>query len=98
LHSSEDVEKIRQAIMRYRELLDILKTRTDEAESCYSALFAGLSQEQRGLPEKAMHREAALLALDDLEPLRRSLLGARFGLRDLERAFEETYNAIAPQE
>ena len=94
----EQVEKIRQAIMRYRELLDVLKARTEHAERRYSALFAQLSAEQMNLPEKARQGAAALIALEDLDPLRRALLGAQFDLRDLERAFEETYHHIAPEE
>jgi hypothetical protein len=95
----EQVEKVRQAIMRYRELLDLLHERTDNAERAYGALFDRLTEEQRAtLPEKLQQREAALVALEDLEPLRRALLRAQFAMRDFERAFEEIYNNVAPQE
>lgn len=95
----EQVEKVRQAIMRYRELLDVLHMRIGSSEQRYAALFTQLAEEQRNtLPEKALQREAALLALADLEPLRRALLSAAFDMRDMERAFEETYNNIAPDD
>jgi chromosome segregation ATPase len=97
MHDPEQVEKVRQAIMRYRELLDLLKARTETAERRYAALFSELDEAQRALPEKLQQREAALRALDDLEPLRRAALRMHFDLRDLERAFEEVYGNIAPE-
>jgi ADP-ribose pyrophosphatase YjhB (NUDIX family) len=94
----EQVEKIRQAIMRYRELLDVLHNRAQSGERGYASLFDLLPQEQQAaLPEKMLQREAALLALADMEPLRRAVLRARFDMRDMERAFEELYNNIAPE-
>ncbi|MDX2161049.1 MAG: hypothetical protein SF162_06960 [bacterium] len=99
MHEPEQIEQVRQAIMRYRELLDVLRERTAQAEKAYSALFAAIPPEQReSLTEKLLQREAALIALEDMEPLRRALLRAQFDLRDLERAFEETYGNIAPDE
>lgn len=92
----EQMEKVRQAIMRYRELLDVLRARTEASERRYAALFSGLDDRQRALPEKLQQREAAIHALDDLQPLRRAALRTQFDLRDLERAFEELYEHIAP--
>lgn len=94
----EQIEKLRQAIMRYRELLDIAHARLAQAEKRYERLFAGLDDAQRALPEKQQQRAAALIALDDRSELQRALLQLQFDLRDLERAFEETYNHIAPED
>lgn len=95
----ELLEKIRQAIMRYRELLNLVHGRVASAESGYEALFHRVPEEKRAsLREKDLQREAALLALEDLEPLRRAVLKVHFDLREMERAFEELYNLIAPEE
>jgi hypothetical protein len=98
MFDEEEIEKVRQAIMRYRELLDLLHVRAGYAERAYEGLFAGLTGEQRALPEKLRQREAAVAALNDLEPLRRAALSIHFDLRDLERAFEDLYGNIAPEE
>lgn len=96
---AEQLEKVRQAIMRYRELLDVLHGRIASAERNYAALFNGLTDEQRAsLPEKERQREAARRALDDMEPLRRALLHMAFDMRDMEHGFEDAYNNIAPDE
>jgi ABC-type transport system involved in cytochrome bd biosynthesis fused ATPase/permease subunit len=94
----EDIEKIRQAIMRYRELLDVAKSRLIQHEQIYERLFTELTPEQRALSEKLQQREAAIIAIEDLDPLRQALLRASFDLRDIHREFEETYNNIAPQD
>jgi hypothetical protein len=94
----EDIEKIRQAIMRYRELLDVASARLKQHEQIYERLFTQLTPEQRALSEKLQQREAAIIALENLDPLRQALLGASFDLRDIHRAFEETYNNIAPED
>ncbi len=50
--NDEQIEKIRQAIMRYRELLDILQQRLAQGEKDYAALFDLLTTEQKtGLEE-----------------------------------------------
>lgn len=95
----EPIEKVRQAIMRYRELLEQLKVRLANAERAYEALFKDVSEEQRSsLPHKALQREAAVIALEDLTPLRNAALRMQFDMRDLEHGFEELYNNIAPEE
>jgi hypothetical protein len=97
MSDSEQLEKVRQAIMRCRELLDLLNARAASGERAYAALFAALPQEQRdSLPEKLLQREAARLALEDLEPLRRAVLRLRFDVREIEKGFEELYDHIAP--
>lgn len=96
MSQEEDVEKVRQAIMRYRELLDVLNARIHQAEKRYQALFAVIPAEKKTLPLKALQREAALLALDDMEPLRKATLAVYYDLHDMTKAFEEVYNNIAP--
>lgn len=95
----EQVERVRQAIMRYRELLDLLHNQLENSERRYASLFDQLTEEQRAsLPEKLRQREAALWALADMEPLRRAVLRMRFSMRDMERDFEQIYNHIADDE
>ncbi len=43
IHSSEDVEKARQGIMRMRELLDLLHERLAAGERAYERFFEGLA-------------------------------------------------------
>jgi hypothetical protein len=98
MHDSEQIETVRQAIMRYRELLDILGLQLERSERAYNALFDSLPQDQRDtLPEKQLQREAAIVALEDLEPLRRAVLRLRFDTRDIERESEALYNNIATE-
>lgn len=95
----EHIEKVRQAIMRYRELLDQLKIRLANGERTYESLFKDVSEQQRSsLPHKALQREATIIALEDLTALRNAALRMQFDMRDLEGAFEELYNNIAPEE
>lgn len=95
--TQEDTEKIRQAIMRYQELMELLQQRFASGKKRYEALFSAIPAEQRAtLHEKALQREAAVIALEDLEPLRRTVLQMMLGMRDLHREFEELYNNIAP--
>ncbi len=90
-------DKLRQAIMRYRELMDIAQAMMTRAERDYQQLFAGVPEQARAtLAEKALHGEAAKLAMDDLKPLQDALLRLRFGLHDLSKEFEQTYNNTVP--
>jgi uncharacterized protein YhaN len=92
-------EKIRQAIMRYRELLDLLRAQLEHSERAYARLFNGIDTDTRStLPEKALQGEAARLALADLEPLRRAVLHMQFEMRGFEQGFEELYGKIAVDE
>lgn len=92
--AAESVEKMRQAVMRYRELLDHLRLRLDSSERDYAALFAALTPEERTLGEKQQQGLAALPLLEDRKPLETALLRIQFDCRDLERAFEELYGII----
>lgn len=91
----EELERARQAIMRYRELLDILRLRLEEGEQRYSRLFAHLSPEETaGKPEKERQRLAAYDVLRDSTALERAVLQSQFDARDLEREFEHLHHII----
>jgi hypothetical protein len=93
---SDAHEKMRQAVMRYRELLDLMTAHMAEGEHAYAALFAPLPDEVReGWPEKAQQGEAARLLLDDAEPLRRAVLTLRFNAREMEKEFEALYDRLS---
>lgn len=91
----ERTEKVRQEIMRFRELLTIMRERLNRAERRYADLFAGLpTNEVAGLKEKDLQWKAAESLLADDSALGKAVLQARFDARELERAFEELYDII----
>jgi len=87
----EDRERLRQAVMRFRELLDIMRLRLEHGEKAYTALFKNLTPEA-GLKEKEMQGLVADMLLSDSTPLQNAALDMRFFARDLERAFEEVHD------
>lgn len=94
-HTSDEIERIRQAIMRWRELLDILASRQEASEAAYAALFQHLSEDERAvLKEKEQQWRIAEQIAEDTEELRRGLLKMRFAMRDLEREFESTHDNL----
>ena len=95
MHDPERVEKMRQAVMRLRELLDIMAAQLDEGERAYARLFAHLKPEDvEGLKEKERQGLAALALLDDPSALSNAALNLRFAARELERDFEQLYDNI----
>lgn len=98
MRSREEVEKVRQEIMRFRELLDIMQGIVQRGERSYEKLFTGLDKaETDGLKEKDRQWKAAEIHVNDLEALSRAVMQMRFDSRDLERAFEELYNIITAE-
>jgi hypothetical protein len=96
---SEKTEKVRQAIMRWRELLDILEACRQQSEANYQSLFERLSPNERAtLKEKDQQWTIAAQLVDDPEQLKRALLKIRLSLRGLERDFDETYNNLVEME
>lgn len=96
---AEALEKKRQAVMRLRELLDHMHLKLEEGERSYARLFAQLPEEERQKTrEKATQGKVAQLLLDNPRPLENAILQMQFDARDLERAFEELYNIIAPED
>jgi hypothetical protein len=91
----EAIEQKRQAIMRFRELLDILCMYLDKGEAAYAALFANLTPEQMaGLSEKEHQRLAAHEVLANPTPLGHALLDLRGEMHNLERDFEQVYDNV----
>lgn len=92
---TEALEKARQAVMRFRELLDILAQQVQEGEEAYARLFAALDPaETDGLQVKEVQRLAARAIVADPEPLRRAALVQGFGCRNLERDFTQVHDAL----
>jgi hypothetical protein len=94
----EHTEKVRQEIMRFNELIAIMRSRLAEGERAYNALFANFSAEEI---ESTKHKDLQLkLAeqMDDLTELKRGVSTMRFAARELEKAFEELYDIIVTGE
>ncbi|MBZ0290615.1 MAG: hypothetical protein K8I30_23525 [Anaerolineae bacterium] len=95
----EEIEKMRQAIMRYRELLDLLQIRMNAANADYERLFAHLSPEERAKkPEKDLQGLAALEVLNDRDAFQRAVMRMQFAARDFEREFEQVYHNTLPED
>ena len=91
----EEIEKVRQEIMRFRELLNIMRLKLDEGERAYGQLFANVSpEEMTTMKEKDLQGKVAREIIGNLTPLSNAVLKVRFDARELERAFEELYNII----
>jgi hypothetical protein len=88
----EHLEKMRQAVMRMRELLDILHGQTQQAEKGYAKLFAHLSEAEQAKPEKDRQRLAALPLLDDAAPLSQLALTMRWQMHEMNKEFEQLYD------
>ncbi len=92
---AEQIEKLRQGIMRLRELLDLLRADLETGEQAYARLFADCTPEDRAtLKEKDLQRQAALALLDNSSPLRDAALHLRFAARNLERDFEQLHDNL----
>ena len=93
--SAEAVEKARQEIMRFRELLDVFRARLDAGERNYAQLFADVPAEDKAsLPEKELQRKAAYSVLEDRSALSQAVLTMRFQARELEKELEQLYDII----
>jgi len=91
----EKVEKVRQAIMRYRELLNIMRLKVEQGERRYNQLFAGISEEEvKNTKEKDLQRKVALQILEDVSPLTKAVLQSQYDAREMHQAFDELYNII----
>src|SRR5260221_8245310 len=94
-HSAEEIEKVRQEIMRFRELLNIMRVKLEEGERAYSKLFSDFSPEEiAGTKEKDLQGKAAQKLLPNVSPLRKAVMQMRFEARNLEHAFEELHDTI----
>lgn len=97
-YDPDTIEVLRQGVMRFRELLDILQAQLDEGEQAYTALLARLSDEETaGMSEKAIQGLVAETLQDDPRPLGEAALNMRFHMRNMERDFEQLHdNVMAP--
>ncbi len=95
MNYEEQLERARQGIMRFRELLDLLHAEIDEAERRYADLFAQCTPEEREtLKEKDLQLRAAIPLVEDPAPLGDAALHMRYITRNLERDFEQIYDNI----
>jgi hypothetical protein len=93
--NSAEIERQRQAIMRFRELLDLLRQSLDQGEAAYAALFASLSTElMESMAEKERQGLAAHEVISNREILSRPLLRLRLRMRALESDFEQVYDHV----
>ncbi len=91
----EQIERLRQGIMRFRELLDILTERVAEGERSYAQLFADCSpEEMETLAEKELQRRAAIHLFDDPSKLGDAATHLRFVCREFEREFEQVHDNV----
>jgi hypothetical protein len=91
----EEIEKVRQAIMRYRELLDLMQLQLQEGERAYTRLFDG--HDTTGMKEKDAQWLIAANIVDDPLELKKATLHMQFEARNMECAFEELYNKLVPE-
>ncbi|HLY24874.1 MAG TPA: hypothetical protein VKQ72_00950 [Aggregatilineales bacterium] len=97
--NSEEIETLRQQIMRFRELLNIMRLRLDEGEKAHAKLFTAFSVEQRpDAKEKDLQWQLAEKMYGDTSALRKAALTMRFHSRDFEKAFEELHDLIVAAE
>ncbi len=92
----EKIERVRQEIMRFRELLHIMRQKLEAGERAYAQLFSNCSPEDmKALKEKDLQKMVALQIIDDLTPLRKAVMQTRYDARSLEQAFEELDDIVA---
>jgi hypothetical protein len=92
---AEAIEKVRQEIMRFHELLGYMREKLEDGERAYVRLFANCTPEdKKNLKEKALQRQVAEAMLGDLSALRRAVEQTCYDAREVWRAFEELYNII----
>ena len=94
--ADEDIEKVRQAIMRFQELLKVMRAQLEAGEQAYTALFSSLPpSDVADVKEKDRQWKLAETMVADLSPLRKAVIQMRFDARNLERDFEQLYDNIA---
>lgn len=96
MQDREAVEKVRQEIMRFRELLTIMRGNLESGERSYAKLFSRFSAEEMAAgKEKDMQWKAAeAMGPDEISALGGSVMQMRFHARELEKNFEELYDKI----
>jgi hypothetical protein len=94
----EDIERVRQAIMRYRELLDVMQEHLNEGDRMYKRLIAQHAPEDTtGMSEKEIQWEVAEQIVDDTEALKRAVGHMHFQTHQMERDFSDLYGILVPE-
>ena len=92
----ETFERLRQAIMRYAELLRLMRSQLQEGEQAYSALMATLNVDATlGIKEKQLQWQLAEAMIEDVSPLSRATFQMRVNARNLEHDFAALYDVLA---
>lgn len=91
----DQIEDVRQEIMRFRELLNIMRLKLEDGEGAYARLFDVVPPDAlAGLKEKDQQWQLAEQIVTDTSTLRKAVLQTRFNARELEKAFEELHDII----
>ena len=91
----EEIEKVRQEIMRFRELLNIMRQKLEDGEQAYTQLMSKYSAEDaKSLKHKDLQWKIAEQIIHEPSALSNAVIRARFDARELERNFEELYDII----
>ena len=91
----EKIEKIRQELIQFRELLNIMSEQVHEGEQSYEALLSMCSDEDmESLRERDLQWKVAQRIIGDLSPLSKAVIHMRFNARNMERDFEQLYDII----
>jgi hypothetical protein len=91
----EEIEKVRQEIMRFHELLNIMRQNLDDGERAYAQLFSNCSPEDmKNMKQKDLQWKVAEEMVGDVSQLQRAVSHLRFDARNLEHAFEELHDII----
>lgn len=94
----EDIERVRQAIMRYRELLDVLQEHLNDGDRMYKRLIAQHAPEDTtGMSEKEIQWHVAEQIVDDTEALKRAVGHMHFQTHQMERDFSDLYGILVPE-
>ena len=91
----EEIEKVRQEIMRLRELLNIMRQNLDAGERSYAGLFSNCTPEEKTtMKEKDLQWKVAEQIVGDVSQLRNAVANLWFYTRELEKSFEELHGII----
>lgn len=93
MEDDEKIESVRQQIMRFHELLGLMREKLEYGEAAYRQWFAAFSAEATaGMREKDLQWKLAVQMVEDTSPLRNAAGRMRFEARGLEQAFEELHD------
>lgn len=93
--SHEKIERVRQQIMRFQELLELTRHQLEQSQQAYDALFDHCATADRQtLPIKQQQWKIAEQIVDDPAELRDAVLNTHFNLREMKKAFSELHDLI----